>query len=84
MTDLTDFQRMVHDPLRRHAEQLRRENRRLRRALEWYAERRNYLPPAGSNPAYDVRAGWRATQDAFDDEGPGARAREALKEGAPS
>lgn len=50
----------------------------MRRALEWYAERRNYVPPAGSNPAYDLRTGWVGTQDAFDGEGPGARARSAL------
>ena len=41
--------------------------------LEWYAERRNYLP-AGGGHHYDALI----ASDAWDDGGPGARARAAL------
>lgn len=47
---------------------------RLTEALEWYAEQRNYLPPAGVEP-YDALM----ARDAFDEIGrPGARARAVL------
>lgn len=41
--------------------------------LEWYAERRNYLPPGGAHH-YDALV----AADAWDSGGPGARARAAL------
>lgn len=43
-------------------------------ALAWYAERRNYLPPAGGG-SYDALT----ATDSYDGEGPGARARAALE-----
>lgn len=43
-------------------------------ALKWYAERRNYTPPAGMTVGGIVTA-----RDGYDGGGPGARARAALK-----
>ena len=48
----------------------------LREALRFYAERRNYLPAAGTGDSYDAMV----ARDSYDDGGPGARARAALKE----
>lgn len=49
---------------------------KLAEALAWYAERRNYMPPAGiTRPIPGV---WIFEHDAFDGEGPGSRARAAL------
>lgn len=49
----------------------------LRRTVEWYAERRNYMPPAGKHGDGLVEQ-WIFEHDGFDGEGPGARARAAL------
>jgi hypothetical protein len=46
--------------------------------LRWYGERRNYLPPAGSETSIVSPEGWVGSQDSFDGNGPGARARAAL------
>lgn len=51
---------------------------RQKEALEWYAERRNYLPAAPSGTIVSDPAGWVATVDSYDGKGPGARARAAL------
>jgi hypothetical protein len=49
----------------------------LETALAWYAERRNYRPPAGGD--YDTPlGGYAEVADSFDGEGAGARARAAL------
>jgi len=50
----------------------------LERALSYYAERRNYRPPAG-NTTHDIPlGGWMERNDSYDGDGAGARAREAL------
>lgn len=56
-------------------EPVRAREAELVRALEWYAERRNYVPagpPAASPPKHLME------RDAWDGNGPGARARAAL------
>jgi hypothetical protein len=62
------------DALKRLEEQLEAANR----ALAYYAERRNYRPPAG-NTTHDVPlGGWMERQDSYDGDGAGARARAVL------
>ena len=77
----TSYGDRAADELRRRLSSLRAEilaaeadRDRLAEAMEWYAEQRNYLPPAGVEP-YDALM----ARDAFDDVGrPGARARAVL------
>ena len=50
----------------------------LERTLQYYAQRRNYRPPAG-NTTHDVPlGGWMERNDSYDGDGAGARARKAL------
>ena len=50
----------------------------LERTLSYYAERRNYRPPAG-NTTHDIPlGGWMERNDSYDGDGAGARARKAL------